>query len=292
MSDSQNELLDVESHVENCPFRMMNCGRLTVEGYSRAAVQTYWRIPELKLGFDLGAQPWTFMGVPTYFLSHTHLDHVAALPSYVARRRMMKMPQPTIYAPASAVKGILGVLGGFSRLDRGRLPARVIGVEDGQEIELSRELVATAHATQHSVPSLGYVIWDRRRKLKTEYHGLPGDQIRDLRLAGKEVTFEQRIPILAYTGDTAPAGLDNHPVMYEAEVLITEMTFVSAQHRPDKIHKHGHMHLDDFIARRNLFQNQHVIASHFSTRYVNNRIERIVAKALPDMLDGRLTLWL
>ena len=34
---------------------------LTVEGYSRAAVQTYWRVPELKLGFDLGAQPWSFM---------------------------------------------------------------------------------------------------------------------------------------------------------------------------------------------------------------------------------------
>ena len=32
----------------------------------------------LKLGFDLGAQPWDFMGTPTWFVSHTHLDHVAA----------------------------------------------------------------------------------------------------------------------------------------------------------------------------------------------------------------------
>ena len=62
-------------------------------------MQSYWRIPELKIGFDLGAQPWDFMGTPTWFVTHTHLDHVAALPVYVARRRMMKMEPPTIYLP-------------------------------------------------------------------------------------------------------------------------------------------------------------------------------------------------
>ena len=76
--------------VDNAPIMTCQHAGLTVEGYSRAAVQTYWRIPELKIGFDLGAQPWEFMGTPTWLLTHTHLDHVAALPVYVARRRMMK----------------------------------------------------------------------------------------------------------------------------------------------------------------------------------------------------------
>ena len=52
--------------VENAPFLTHQHGGLTIEGYSRAAVQSYWRIPELKLGFDLGAQPWDFMGTPTW----------------------------------------------------------------------------------------------------------------------------------------------------------------------------------------------------------------------------------
>ena len=76
--------------VENAPFLSFQHGGLTIEGYSRAAVQSYWRIPELKIGFDLGAQPWDFMGTPTWFVTHTHLDHIAALPVYVARRRMMR----------------------------------------------------------------------------------------------------------------------------------------------------------------------------------------------------------
>jgi hypothetical protein len=34
-----------------------------------------------------------------------------------------------------------------------------------------------------------------------------------------------------------------------------------------------------------------VIAAHFSTRYTDDRIRRIVARKLPDMLGGRLHLW-
>ena len=64
----------------------------------------------------------------------------------------------------------------------------------------------TAFATTHTIPSLGYVVWERRNKLKEEYHGLPGDKIRDLRLSGVEVTREVRTPLLAYTGDTSPGG--------------------------------------------------------------------------------------
>jgi hypothetical protein len=35
-----------------------------------------------------------------------------------------------------------------------------------------------------------------------------------------------------------------------------------------------------------------VIASHFSTRYHTRQVESLVRKSLPDMLDGRLHLWL
>ena len=47
--------------IHNLPVRKHVHNGLTIEGYSRAAVQSYWRIPELKLGFDLGAQPWDFI---------------------------------------------------------------------------------------------------------------------------------------------------------------------------------------------------------------------------------------
>jgi ribonuclease Z len=278
--------------IQNAPVKTIAHRGLTVEGYSRAAVQTYWRIPEFKLGFDLGAHPWAFMSTSSWFVSHTHLDHVAALPVYVARRRMMKMEPPTIYLPEQAVEGVDRILKLFTRLDRGRLPCNLVGIKPGDEIEMSREHVVTVSATTHRVPSLGFVVWERRRKLKQEYQDLPGDKIRDLRLAGTEVTEERRMPRLAYVGDSAPEGLDDCPAMYEAQILITEMTFVAARHRKEKIHKFGHMHLDDILARRGRFQNELIIAAHFSTRYHAKQIRQYVEAALPDMLDGRLHLWI
>ena len=278
--------------LDNLPIRSLVHNNLTVEGYSRAAVQSYWRIPELKLGFDLGGQPWSFMGTPTWFVSHTHLDHIAALPVYVARRRMMKMDPPTIYLPEQAVDGVQRVLRAFSRLDRGRLPCELVPMCPGSEIELSRELVVTVHETRHTIPSMGFVVWERRRKLKGEFQTLTGEQIRDLRLQGTEVTEERRSALVAYLGDSAPEGLDQNPDMYVADILICELTFVAPGHRKDKIHKLGHIHLDDIVARRERFQNQIVIASHFSTRYHPRQIRNHVEQALPDMLDGRLHLWI
>ncbi len=278
--------------INNLPVKTLVHKDLSIEGYSRAAVQTYWRIPELKIGFDLGAQPWSFMATPTWFVSHTHMDHLVALPVYVARRRMMKMEPPTIYLPEAAVEPVQRILRIFSRIDRGRLPCKLLPIKAGDEIELSREHVVTVSATVHTVPSLGFVVWERRRKLKPEFAGLPGPQIRDLRLGGAEVTTELRIPRVAYLGDSTPEGLDTCPAMYDAEVLIMELTFVAPKHRKEKIHKFGHMHLDDLLDRRQRFHNQIIIASHFSTRYHARQVESWIAKALPDMMDGRLHLWL
>jgi len=278
--------------INNLPVKTLAYKDLTIEGYSRAAVQTYWRIPELRIGFDLGAQPWSFMGTPTWFVSHTHMDHLVALPVYVARRRMMKMEPPTIYLPEAAVLPIERILRLLSRLDRGRLPCSLVGIAAGQEVELSREYVVTLSATAHTVPSLGFVVWERRRKLRPEFLDLPGERIRDLRLGGTEVTYEVRMPRVAYLGDSSPEGLDACPAMFQAEVLIMEVTFVAPSHRKDRIHKFGHIHLDDLLQRRDRFKNQLIIASHFSTRYHPRQITQHVEKALPDMLDGRLHLWI
>jgi len=278
--------------VENAPILSCQHAGLTIEGYSRAAVQSYWRIPELKLGFDLGAQPWNFMGTPTWFVSHLHLDHMAALPVYVARRRMMKMEPPTLYLPEPGVEDVRRLLLVMQRLDRGRMVCNLHGLKAGAQVELSREYVVTTFATSHTVPSLGFIVWDRRNKLKPEYHGLPGDQIRDLKLSGVAVTNEVRTALVAYTGDTSPAGLDACPAAFEAKILITEMSFIRPNHRREKIHKFGHMHLDDFVERAERFRNELIICAHYSTRYHPDEVRKYVTTRLPPALRDRVRVWI
>jgi ribonuclease Z len=150
------------------------------------------------------------------------------------------------------------------------MPCDLVPIRENQEIELSRELIVSTHAMKHSIPALGFIVWERRKKLKPEYQDFSGEQIRDIKLKGAEVTFETRIPLVAYTGDTAPEGLDRNPDMLRAKVLITEMTFLA----PDQ------------------FKNDLIICGHFSVRYNAKQIQRWVDRALPDRLDGRLKLWI
>lgn len=278
--------------LQNAPLKSLQFAGLTIEGYSRAAVQTYWRINELKLGFDLGAHPWDFMGTPNWLISHCHLDHIAALPLYVARRRLMKMIEPRIILPAYAVSAVRRMLDSFANLDRGKLPCELVGLEPGDRYELSRELVVEACEMSHRIPCLGYVVYDRRRKLLPEFATLSGEQIRDLREQGTEVTREVLLPLVGYTGDTNPQGLDRNAILFQTKILITEMTFLADDHQMQFIHKNGHMHLEDFVARREQFENELIIAAHFSTRYNRREAEKLIRQRLPDLLGGRLQVWL
>lgn len=291
-TDIESSVESLDHPVDNAPVRSLHHKGLTVEGYSRAAVQTYWRVPELKLGFDLGAQPWSFMTTPNWFVSHSHLDHIAALPVLVARRRMMKMEPPTVYMPAEAIEGAQLLLRAVQKLDRGRMPVELVGLNPGDEVELSRELVVKTFPTKHTIPSLGFLVWERRKKLKPEYHSLTGEQIRDLRLSGVEVSSEIRLPKVAYLGDTSPQGLDVFPEIYQSQVLILELTFVAPNERPALIHKFGHTHLDDLLERTERFENEVIIASHFSTRLHPEQIQRIIERRLPDSLRNRVKIWL
>ena len=277
--------------VDNAPYLTHKHGDLTIEGYSRAAVQSYWRVPELKAGFDLGAHPWEFMGTPNWFISHAHLDHIAALPVYVARRRMMKMEPPKVFVPAESAEDIRRLLLAMQRLDRGRQACELIPLEPGRR---GRSVAgACGHGVGHVAhdSSRGYMIWDRRHKLKAEFHGLPGEKIRDLRLSGTAVTEEVRLPILAVTATPARRG------WMPARMRTRQGSYHGDEFRPcgpssDKIHKYGHMHLDDFLERADRFENELIVAGHFSTRYHPREVFKMLEKNLPEGLREKLRVWL
>jgi ribonuclease Z len=75
-------------------------------------------------------------------------------------------------------------------------------------------------------------------------------------------------------------------------VLITEMSFIRAKHRREKIHKFGHMHLDDFLERAGRFRNELIICGHYSTRYLPQEVQQLVTGRLPPELRDRVVIWL
>src|SRR5258708_19732092 len=85
--------------IKNLPVRSLVHKGMTIEGYSRAAVQSYWRIPELKIAFVLGCSPWSFMGIQTIFLSPAHLDHLPPLPVSLPPLPSLTLNPPTPHPP-------------------------------------------------------------------------------------------------------------------------------------------------------------------------------------------------
>lgn len=278
--------------MQDLPYYSLKHRDYTIEGYSRGAVQTYWRIPEFNLGFDLGAQPWSFMGTPNWFVSHSHMDHLAALPQYVTRRRMMKMSPPTIYLPKEAKVPVEQLLFQWQRLDRGHLPCTLVPIEPDMEIAVSRNILVKTFLAKHTIDAMSFVVYQVKTKLKPEYLDLPGEQIRDLRQSGVEITYEVRTPMVAYSGDTRLDILQQYPDFLSAQVLIAEMTFISLEHPLATIHKYGHSDLADFVSMKDDFKNEAIIASHFSTRYTEKQIGNQVDKYLPGRLGGRLKLFI
>jgi ribonuclease Z len=282
---------DHTPRIENAPYHALRHGGLTVEGWSRAGIQSVWRVPELRIGFDLGAIPWDFTPVGTWFVTHGHLDHLMALPGLLARRGMLKYPPPTVYVPAEILPAVNDLLAAWRALDGGQQACTVIGLNPGDRTELSDDHFVTAFPTAHPVPSRGYVVWERRRKLKPEYVGLPGEQLKQLREAGTEMTNEVSVPLVCYTGDTGPAGLDAEPALYEAKILIVEMSFARPEHSKERIHAFGHLHLDDFAERADRFRNELIVAAHVTSRDEPADFQRWVNERLPAGLRERVRVW-
>jgi ribonuclease Z len=282
---------DATPRIENAPYLSHRHGGLTIEGWSRAGIQSYWRIPELRIGFDLGAIPWDFTSTGSWFVTHGHVDHLFALPAYLARRSMLKLGPPKIFLPAEIVDDVHGLLAAWRALDRGTQECTLVGVKPGDRIDISPLHYVTALATAHPVPSRGYVVWEHRQKLKDEYAGLSGEKLKELRESGTAITIGVAVPLVCYLGDTGPAGLDAEPVVYEANVLIVEMTFARPEHSRERIHAHGHLHLDDFVERADRFRNELIIAAHVTSRDEPAAFQSWIDQRLPRSLSKRIKVW-
>jgi ribonuclease Z len=261
----------------------------TLEGRSRAGHETYFRIRELGVAFDIGRCPDMLVSVPNVFVSHAHLDHAAGIAFYAGQRHLQQLEGGTIHVPAEAADDMRTLLALQAKLTGAPLDVAIVGVAVGEEVRVGRRHVVRGHAAPHRVAARAYELIERRHHLREELAGASGEVIAQLRREGLPIEEEYRRSLFFYSGDTDRGLLESCDAAYRAEVLLIECSFITDGHQ-DRAAKYRHIHIDDIADFADRFENDLIVLTHFSRRYSHDDIRSGVRRRLPASLHERVRL--
>ncbi|KAK6230375.1 hypothetical protein QUC31_001893 [Theobroma cacao] len=286
---SKNPESGKEENNEKKKEKGMQIEGYQVEGLSIGGHETCIIFPSLNLAFDIGKCPQRALSQDFLLISHGHMDHIGGLPMYVATRGLYGMKPPTIIVPTAIKEDVEKLFEVHRKMDHSELKHNLIGLDVGEEFFLRRDLKVRAFRTYHVIPSQGYVVYSVKQKLKQEFFGLSGNEIKNLKSSGVEITYTTTAPEVAFTGDTTSDFIvdkTNIDVL-RARILVVESTFIDNSVSVEHARDYGHIHLSEIINYADKFENKAILLIHFSARYALEKIEEAVS-ALPSPLAGRV----
>lgn len=303
--------------------------QLVLTGTSRAAWYTSFVIPQLNLLLDAGlcvnkSRP------KHIFLTHGHSDHTLMTGAFIKRSDPPDIHCPIEMKKALddflLAKTLLNAGGHLSADDPEQINADPIdelnayepnaseettappiipvkkrhwtlthdtyGVQTGDVVPLRRTVDYTAEVfnCDHTVPCVGYVFKVNSQKLKEEYKGKKGPELKQLRESGVEITAPHAAPVFAFLGDTTAATLAAEPQWLKdgIPVVITECSFLYEEHRRQAA-KTKHTIWADLEKVVRKWPKTTFILCHFSLRYSDDDIRRFFA-ALQDP-PSNIVIW-
>ena len=236
-----------------------------VHGISVAGEYTTITIPEFGVTFDMGQCTRASLTSDLIALSHSHMDHVGAIPYWFSQRYFQKLEGGRVLCHPEVAGPLRRMLASWVDLERQKTPNEVVEIEPDADIEIRQNVILRAVETRHTCPSLGYAIIENRHKLKTEFTDLPQSELRRIRGEGEELTVKTEIPLVAYTGDTDRGEFLERDEFAKAKIVIAECTFFDEDHR-GRARIGRHLHLDDLADLLPKWEAEHIVLVHLSRR--------------------------
>ena len=265
-----------------------------IQGISIAGEESVVQVPEMDLVFDIGRCPRAALTANFVALTHGHMDHSAGIAYYFSQRNFQGMGVGTVVCHPSLEQPIHNVMRAWVDLEAQRPPYKVVPLAPDAEFEIKNNLFLRAFETKHTVPSIGFVVLERRSKLRPELVGLPQEKLIEIKNSGEAITQVHEIPLLVYTGDTTVGPHFDRPDVLNARTIITECTFLEPGHR-ERAGVGKHLHLDDVVDLVKRSTAQAIILTHLSRRTHMVQARKWIDAAIPPehrsrvhiLMDGR-----
>jgi ribonuclease Z len=266
---------------------------IPIRGVSIAGRETWFHFPTFRAAFDSGRCPTELVPVPHLFLSHAHLDHAAGIAYWASQRTLSRLTDGVLRTTPETAEAWRRLLQTHAELEGvGRYRVEVEALAPGETVSIRKDACVTAFRIQHRVPGLGFLLSERRHRLRAEFAGRPGDDIRAASAAGETVSESVEHPLVAYSGDTAKGIFELVPKeALRAKVFLLECTFLEPRHL-DKAAEWGHLHLDEIAEHAELFENEVLVLSHLTLRTSPEEIRRLIDRRLPARLARRTVAFL
>jgi ribonuclease Z len=216
-------------------------------------------------------------------ITHGHMDHIGALAYFCSQRRFQGMGTAKIVCDQRIAPAIKRMMEGYVELERQRTPYELIPLQPDQPLQIKNNIVLKGFETEHTAPSFGYTVVEKRTKLREQFHDLPQEKLRELKDRGVEITRNLEIPLIAYTGDTSPGPHLLREDVRKAQIVIAECTFFEPDHK-ERAKVGMHMHLDDIAEWLRILECNYLVLVHISRRtdlqYARRRIAEVAGPRL------------
>lgn len=261
---------------------------INFEGISEGGIRTSIMIPSLSMILDIGNLPYNHAHFDNLLLTHGHLDHSAGVPYYISQRSLRKLKPPNIYVPEELYEDLNSILKIYQKIEGFDYLYNLIPAPLEKHFLLNNNYVFRALKSFHRIPSQGYTIYEKTKKLKNNYKNLDSNQILKLKESGEEISEEKLLPIISFSGDTKIEYILENPDVANSRILFIECTYLDEKKGKEIAREWGHTHIDEIVENASSFKNEKIVLIHFSKRYSPKIVKELVYSKIPDFLKPKV----